>query len=338
MRHTFNTPPTKPFRAAALAAVVGLTLAASGAGSPAKAESTFLRIGGGIGGSSWEVTAGKAADMFSKAGDDIQAIAQPGNMGENLARLRRGEADIGVTYGFVFRGVGKGEGEFAKLHDPNLRLLAALYPSYEQPLVRKDAPWTTISEYVADPAAIKAAVLTPGSGTYIMGNAMLTAAGASIDDIKAAGGLALPLNYAQGVDGLRTGQVNMLAVNGPPKHPKVIEFQDQGRLLTIDDAVLQKVLDTLPGAAAVTLPQDTYDFLDAPYKTFAVYTSLVISKDVPDDVVYRITKHFWENIDEFRSVAGYAQATDVNSAAVGAKDLPVHPGALKYYKEVGAVK
>lgn len=318
--------------AVAAAAVVGL----AGAGQAAAAD-TFLRVGGGIGGSSWEVTAGKIADMLSKV-DGIKAIAQPGNMGENLARLRRGEADLGITYSFIFEGAASGKGDFAKLHDPKLRLLANLYPSYEQPLVRKDSPWQSISDYVADPSKIKAAVLTPGSGTYIMANAMLTAAGASIDDIKKASGLALPLNYAQGVDGLRTGQVNMLAVNGPPSHPKIIEYQDQGRLLTISDEVIDKVVSTLPGSAAVTLPQDTYSFLDAPYKTFAVYTSLVISADVPDEVVYKISKYLWEHIDEFRSVAGYAKSTEIKSAIVGSQYLPVHPGALRYYKEAGLAK
>jgi TRAP transporter TAXI family solute receptor len=320
--------------AAAIVATVAL-----GCGSvSAQAQQTFLRIAGGIGGSSWEITAGKFADMISRSGTGVQAIAQPGSMGENLARLRRNEADIGITYGFVFRGVAKGEGEFAKAHDPKLRLLAALYPAYQQPLVNKDAPWKTVEEFAADPANTKIAALTPGSATYIITDAMMEAAGAGLNEVKAKGGLVLPLNYSQGLDALRTGRANMVPINGPDNHPSVVEYQDQGRLLLMDDNLIQKVTEILPGTAPTVIPKNSYPFLTEDYKTFAVYTSLVISADVPEEVVYNATKHFWENIEEFRAVAGYARSTDIKNATVGSADLPLHPGALRYYKEAGIVK
>lgn len=325
---------TKLIKTLALASALGAALMPAAVG----AQTTFLRFAGGIGGSSWEITAGKIADMFSRAGEDIQAIAQPGSMGENLARLRRGEADIGISYGFVFPDVVAGTGDFEGQPDPNLRLLAALYPSYQQPLVPDDVPWQTVRDAAADPGDVRIAALTPGSGTYIMANAMMSAAGADLDAVSDAGGLVLPLNYAQGLDALRTGQANILPVNGPANHPSVVEFQNQGRLLTFDDELLEEITATLPGSTVTELPADMYPFLDGPYKTFAVYTSLVVSADVPEEVVYEITKYLWENVDEFRSVADYAEATDIASATVGSDALPLHPGALRYYQEVDVVE
>ncbi len=180
-----------------------------------------------------------------------------------------------------------------------------------------------------------AAVLTPGSGTYIMADAMMTAAGASLQDVRDAGGQTLPLNYAQGVDGLRSGRVNMLAVNGPANHPTVQDFARQGQFLVLEEDVIDTVVSNLPGSVHATLPAGTYSFLEEDYDTFAVYTSLVISEDVPDDVVYAITKHFWENVDEFRAVGGFARVADIENATVGGDSLPIHPGALRYYREAG---
>ena len=314
------------------ATAIGLALAAASTGAEAQ---TYLRIGGGIGGSSWEITAGKLADMFSKAGDDVQAIAQPGNMGENLARLKRGEAELGLTYGITFRDVVTGTGAFGEHQNPKLRLLAALYPAYEQPLVPKDVPWATVRDLAADPENAAIAALTPGSATYTLANAMLEAAGSGLEKIEEEGGLVLPLNYSQGLDGMRSGQVNVIMINGPNAHPSVLEYEEQGKLLMLDDELIARITELVPGTAAATMSPDAYSFLDEPYKTFAVYTTVVISADVPDDVVYEITKYFWENIDEFRNVASYAAATDISTATVGSAELEIHPGALRYYQEVG---
>lgn len=314
---------------------VGLTLAVTSVAAEAQ---TYLRIGGGIGGSSWEITAGKLADMFSKAGDDIQAIAQPGNMGENLARLKRGEAELGITYGITFRDVVTGTGKFGEHQNPKLRLLAALYPAYEQPLVPKDVPWQTVRDLAADPENAAIAALTPGSATYTLADAMMQAAGSSLEAIEEAGGLVLPLNYSQGLDGMRSGQVNVLMINGPNAHPSILEYEDQGRLLMMDDEVIAKITELVPGTAAAVMSPDAYAFLDEPYKTFAVYTTIVISADVPDDVVYAITKYFWENVSEFQNVASYAAATDISTATVGSNELEIHPGALRYYQEAGVVE
>jgi uncharacterized protein len=298
---------------------------------------TFLRFAGGIGGSSWEITAGKLSDMFSRSSPDIQAIAQPGNMGENLSRMARGEADLGLTYGITFRDVISGTGPFGEHHNPNLRLLAALYPAYQQPLVSRDAPWETLEDLAADPGAARIAALTPGSATYILANAMMEAAGADFSEIQAAGGLILPLNYSQGLDGMRSGNVNLIAINGPEAHPTIVEYENQGKLLIFTDEVIEQITKLVPGTAPAEMPA-AYSFLDEPYKTFAVYTTVVINADVPEDVVYTITKALWDNLQEFHDVASYAKATDIGHALVGSDVLDVHPGALRYYREVGLVE
>lgn len=320
--------------ALALLASVGIGLGVASSDAEAR---TFLRIAGGIGGSSWEVTAGKLGNMFSNASPDIQAIAQPGNMGENLARLKRGEADLGITYGFVFRDVASGTGDFGAHHNPDLRLLAALYPAYQQPLVKNDAPWTSLRDLAKNPGDINIVMLTPGSATYVITEAMLRAVGIELDDIRANGGLTLPLNYSQGLDALRTGRANIVSINGPQGHPSVLEFENQGRLLTFDQEAIDKMVELLPGSAPATIDADSYAFLSEPYDTVAVFTSLVVNASVPEEVVYTITKAFWENVDEFRATASYARATDISNAMVGSEDLPVHPGALRYYREKGLV-
>jgi len=304
-------------------------------GGEQKSEPKFYRFGGGIGGSSWELTAGKVSEMLSKYVPNMTVTAQPGSMGENLSRLARKEVELGLTYAFPLRDALDGTGDYEDLPNPDLRFMLNLFPSYEQILVPKDAPWETIEDLAKDPSQLKIAALTPGSGTYILIDGVLKAVGTSLDDVAAKGGLVQPFDYAQGLEGLKNGTINVLPVIGPPNHPSIMEFEQEGKFLTYSEETLKKIQETIPGAVPAMFP-GTYAFLDGPntYKTFAIYTIIVTHAGVPEEDVYNMTKAFWENVDDFRSVASYTEETYLETALSGA-NIPVHPGALKYYEEMG---
>lgn len=309
------------------------TTSNSGTSNQQSTQKKFVRLGGGIGGSSWEVTAGKVAEMMSKYVPNLSVTAQPGGMGENLGKLARKEIQIAVVYNFALKDALEGNGSYKNSKNPDLRYLAALYPSYEQILVPKNSPLNTIKDLAKDPGQLKIAALTPGSGTYIMIDTVLKAVGTSLDDVKAKGGLVQPVDYEQGVTGLKNNTINVLPVNGPPNSPSIQEYESDGKFLTFDDETLKKISEIQPGAVSVTFP-GTYKFLTTPYKTFAIYTSLAVNADVPDQDVYNITKALWDNIADFKSVADFTKETSLETAMNGAT-VPIHPGALKYYNEKG---
>lgn len=63
---------------------------------------------------------------------------------------------------------------------------------------------------------------------------------------------------------------------------------------------------------------------------------IAVNKNVSEDVVYRMTKAFWDNIDKVTSTAPWAKALDVKYAARQQGKITLHPGAARYYDEVGA--
>jgi TRAP transporter TAXI family solute receptor len=68
--------------------------------------------------------------------------------------------------------------------------------------------------------------------------------------------------------------------------------------------------------------------------TFAVKTTFCTSADIPDDIVYAITKEVFDNLEEFKKLhPAYGILTKQNM--LEALSAPIHPGAMKYYKEVG---
>ena len=64
---------------------------------------------------------------------------------------------------------------------------------------------------------------------------------------------------------------------------------------------------------------------------------IAISADLDEELVYQITRAFWENLDQVTSQAPWAAALDVNFAAEQRGQMQLHPGARRYYEEVGAL-
>ena len=100
---------------------------------------------------------------------------------------------------------------------------------------------------------------------------------------------------------------------------------------------IESLLEKYPYyAKAVTRVKELYPAAvnDADVPTFGVKATFVTSAKVPDNVVYAITKEVFDNFDSFKKLhPAYAGLTKENM--LEGMSAPIHPGALKYYKEVG---
>ena len=82
------------------------------------------------------------------------------------------------------------------------------------------------------------------------------------------------------------------------------------------------------------IPAGTYDGQTADVPTAAITNILVTRADLDDETVYRMTKALFENLDEMVAAHAAAKAIDIDSATKGLP-IPLHPGAERYYKEMG---
>jgi hypothetical protein len=86
-----------------------------------------------------------------------------------------------------------------------------------------------------------------------------------------------------------------------------------------------------------TIPAKTYEGQDEDVQTAAVQNFLVTHDGVSDDTVYQMTKALWTNLDQLVAAHSAAKAIKLSNALAG-MPIPLHPGAAKYYKEVGVLK
>ncbi|HXT04397.1 MAG TPA: TAXI family TRAP transporter solute-binding subunit, partial [Casimicrobiaceae bacterium] len=106
-------------------------------------------------------------------------------------------------------------------------------------------------------------------------------------------------------------------------------------VVPIPAEVIRKTHD--PAYLPATIPANTYRGQTGEVHTAAVQNFLVTREEVSIDIVYGMTKALWTNLDQLVAAHSAAKAIDLKHALDG-MPLPLHPGAEKYYKEVGIIK
>ena len=106
--------------------------------------------------------------------------------------------------------------------------------------------------------------------------------------------------------------------------------------LHIGQEAVDKLMAEKPWYHTVVIPAGTYDGCDEDITTFAQYTALCARADVPEETVYNLVKTMMENADALEAVHKNAAGTCPERGIEGAL-TPMHPGAERYYKEVGVL-
>ncbi len=309
--------------------VAAVPLAISG--SLAAQAETFVRIASGPSGGSWYPLGAKMAEMFG-AIPDVSASNGPGGGVGNVLDVNRGDAELGWTYGHTaFDGL-KGNAPVFKKANPNIRHLATFYPAGLQTVVPKDSDIKSYTD-------LKDKNLSPGKlkwSGYAAAQLIFSKYGFSVDDVKSNGGTIHHVGYSDSVSLMKDGHIDAFtALTSVPQASMLdLEFSPGVRFLPVDQAILDGILKENPGYIQIDISSDDYKSIEGTVSTLGAVTIMVVNKDVPDDVVYNITKSLWENHGELAKVKKVWNSVKIENALLGAA-LEVHPGAKKYYDEKG---
>jgi TRAP transporter TAXI family solute receptor len=311
------------------AAVTAAALAFAGA---AHAQQ-FFRIGtGGTAGTYYPV-GGMIANAVSQPGKII-ATAQASNGSlANVNAIAGGSMEAGLTQSDVatwaFTGTGAFEGK-PKVTD--LRMIANLYPESIHLVVKKGSGIKT----VADLKGKRVALDEPGSGTLINARMVLAAYGVKESDIK-------PdyIKPNQAGDKLKDGSLDAFFFVGGAPAGAIAELASSGtgiELVPLAGPQIEALRKSSPYFAVDTIAANTYKDVPA-VQTLAVGAQLVTSAKLDTETVYQITKAMYSDATQKTLAAGHAKGKFITKEnAVQAVGIPFHPGAEKYYKEVGLLK
>ncbi|MGI6431158.1 MAG: TAXI family TRAP transporter solute-binding subunit [Synergistaceae bacterium] len=306
--------------------VTAMILVFAGAASAA----TFINIGtGSTGGTYYPVGAGMAK-VWNSAIPGMKANAQStGGTAQNLALLGKGEAEVIFAdglYFFAYEGKGTFEGK-------PMKELRGLVPLYAEPIHFLVAKGSNIKS-IQDLKGKRVSVGAVGSGTEVTVRTLLKVAGLDPDkDIRPEN---LGLSDTAGafadknIDAALT--VGALGIAG------VVEITTLGtaEFRDIPADIVAKLSKELPYYLPFDIPANTYKDQTKPVKTLASWNVLITTDKLGEEDAYKMTKALYEHKQDILNIS--TRLASMSPENLKYIQVPLHKGAEKYYREIGAIK
>lgn len=203
----------------------------------------------------------------------------------------------------------------------------------------KKAGVDTIEEVIAKKIPFTLVTKAPGASGELGASQLLGALGATYDDIKNWGGQVYHIAPPQMADMLREGKADVSIDVVSPGQPAMSELTMTTAMFLpqLEESTLQ-ALNKI-GYAPKVMPASSWNGQGRDLNTMVNSSAYVVSSDLPDDVVYAMTKAIVEGkADLVKQVPAMEQYIPELSADPTLNGLDMHPGALKYYKEKGMIK
>ncbi|MAK56604.1 MAG: C4-dicarboxylate ABC transporter [Pusillimonas sp.] len=246
----------------------------------------------------------------------------------NLLQAGRGELAFALADTVSDAWNGSKEAGFPNKLD-KLRGLSATYNNYVQIVANADSGIRALADLKGKRVSVGAA----RSGTELNARAVFKAAGLSYDDL----GKVEYLPFGESVELMKNRQLDATLQSAGLG---VASIRD---LATAVDIVIVPVpaetVEKIGNAAyqPSVIPANTYEGQTEDVQTAAIPNFLVTQSDVSDDLAYAMTKALYENLNNLAAAHNAAKAIKPENAVKG-MPVPVHPGAERYYREVGIVK
>lgn len=273
------------------------------------------------------------ANLWTNKIDYVKASAQASNGGiDNLNLLQSGEAQVSMAVTSVMYQSYKGEATFEGRPNEKLRVISGLYYNPNQVVVRRESNINNLKDLEGKNFASGA----PGSTTEVETKLHLTETGIDYPE-----GLRVQfVGFTESIDLMRNKQLDgtWIMAGLPTAAVTEITTTADGKLISIEDDVITRLQGNYPWYAKYTIPAGTYDGQEEDVTTTAIKMAIFTSADLSEDVVYDLTKTFWENIETLKQSNNALKDLKIEDAVTDLAGLPLHEGAIKYYKEVGALK
>ncbi|MFH1137976.1 MAG: TAXI family TRAP transporter solute-binding subunit [Pseudomonadota bacterium] len=274
---------------------------------------------------------------LSQARGITAAAVNSAGSGENLRLLANKTADLAILQALfgleAYHGRGAYEGRAVK----DFAAVTMLWENVEHFVVLGDQAKTGT---MADLQGFgkKFSIGSKGSGTEGSGRAILSALGLDPDR-----DLALEfLGYDDSAQAMLDGRIFGANIPAGPPAPAVARLHAEpgpGKVKVLDftDEQLAAIRRSHPIWTRYVIAAGTYPGQDRPINTIAQPNFLACRSDLPEETVYLITKTIYENLPLLEKAHPATAAMSLERAVLGLP-APLHPGALKYYREVGAIK
>ena len=246
---------------------------------------------------------------------------------ENIRNLTTGKLAMGIAQSEIAWLAYNGNGDFAQRKADDLRAMFNTIYSYIQVFTLANSPIDSIEDFKGKAVGVGAA----GSGGEMAARMILSYYGLTYDDIKPQF-----IPETEAVNALKDNRIAGFICTHPLKSAALMDLTTSAKVKMISFAD-EKFYQDFPFWARYDIPAGTYTGIDTvvtvPISRVTMLTST--KSTLSEDDVYQITKAIWENREEWAGVTASVQKQVLLDDAISEIPIPLHAGAIKYYKEIG---
>ncbi|MFM2606881.1 TAXI family TRAP transporter solute-binding subunit [Vibrio chagasii] len=263
----------------------------------------------------------------------LAAISSAGS-GENVKLLNENEAQFAILQGLYGAWAWQGLGPYEKSgSQTQLRSVSMLWQNVEHFIVRSDLAETGTMSDLENLNGKKFSIGKKNSGTENSGRQIMQGLSVNPEQFKLAF-----MGYGGSASALQNGTIDgMNTPAGVPVGAVTQAFAALGediQILSFTDEQIKQANGDYNIWTKYEIPANTYPGVDKPITTIAQPNFLAVREDISEEDVYQLTKAIYENLPFLQGIHKATKAMALEKGIAGLP-VPLHPGAARYYKEVG---
>ncbi|WP_296030033.1 TAXI family TRAP transporter solute-binding subunit [uncultured Treponema sp.] len=291
------------------------------------AKKDYILATGGTGGTYYPF-GGAIANIWNTKIENMNVTAQAtGASAENLRLINKGEAEYAIVQNdvmdYAYNGTDLFEGE--KLE--NIMTIGTLYPEVVQIAVSKDSGIKSVADFKGKRISVGDA----GSGVEFNAKQIMEGYGLTFDDIKKSN-----LSFKESAEGIQNGTLDgcFITAGVPNAALQELAFTAGLTLVPVDGEAAKKICGKYGYYTQTTIPGGTYKGTDSDTQALAIKATLAVSAKLDEETVYEMTKALFENLSDLATAHAKGKEVSAQSAVTGVS-VPFHPGAKRYFSELG---
>ena len=293
-------------------------------------QETLLSIAAGTNSGTWHPIGGAIGTLINRniAGVRVNVEATEGGV-ENVRLLGTNQADIGLCIAATalngYRGTSPYRQSFSNLRT----LISSFQLGYLHLAVLDESPLQAMEEIQGQ----RVAVGPSGHGSIPRQREIYQEMGVSFEDFTP-----IYLPFRDALQSLGDRRLDAAVLYQALPAPSLIEFGviHDYRLLPVEPKYQERIVSKYPYFVPAAIPGKPYG-LDQDVSTIATANVILVREEIPEEIVYQITRTILEHVDEFRSAHPSIQDFKPEMAVLG-KVVPYHPGAERYFREIGLLE
>jgi uncharacterized protein len=288
-----------------------------------------------LGGSMYVIAAGisEVLKTVLPKGSTVDILPYAATVG-NPKLVGQGGAEIGLSTNFTSKWAYEGR----VAYDTKFENLRALLGGHDTGwlciMMHPKVQLNSFDEIKEKKYPIKIMILTPGSLGAFGAKQLLDAYGISFSDIKAWGGSVTESSFGTITSAYQDGRIDCFIHVPTPGNPAVTELSVAPgiKFLPIKEEVRKRM--AADGWIPNVMAAGTWKGQDQNIPLVGWWSSVICTRDLPEDIAYLVTKTLIERKNDVASFfAGFSQLDPKTAWTEEKNGIPLHPGAMKYYKE-----